>query len=162
MQISKHSVVSLKYTLTLNNETGELIEQSPDDNPLKFIYGIGMMIPGFESNLENKIKGDLFSFTLEPSEAYGNREEDAIVNIPVEQFKDDNGEIDRTKLVLGQSIHMSDPEGNTYQGIISNAGLEIITVDFNHPMSGKTLHFKGEILEVREATDSELDHGHVH
>ncbi|MFZ1750015.1 MAG: hypothetical protein WAU01_07475, partial [Saprospiraceae bacterium] len=130
--------------------------------PLSFIFGVGMMLPSFEENLEDKLAGDTFAFTLQPEDAYGLYEDQALVDIPISSFADENGEIDRSKLLAGAPLTMHDHEGRTYTGVVTEPKIESIEVDFNHPMSGRVLHFKGEILEVREATESELDHGHVH
>lgn len=162
MIIQKNHVVSLHYTLTEDTAEGELIEETYNSDPLSFIYGVGMMLPAFEEHLENKVTGDTFSFTLEPEDAYGLYEDQAVVEIPIGSFADESGEIDRTKLLAGAPLTMHDNEGRTYRGVVVEPKIESITVDFNHPMSGRTLHFKGEILEVRPATASEMDHGHVH
>ncbi|MFZ1560238.1 MAG: peptidylprolyl isomerase [Saprospiraceae bacterium] len=162
MNIQKNHVVSLHYTLTEDTVDGELIEETYNAEPLSFIYGVGMMLPSFEENIENKVVGDTFSFTLEPEDAYGEYEEQAVVEIPIGSFADEAGNVDRSKLLAGAPLTMHDNEGQTYRGVVVEPKIDMIIVDFNHPMSGHTLHFKGEILEVREATASELDHGHVH
>jgi FKBP-type peptidyl-prolyl cis-trans isomerase SlyD len=162
MHIQKHHVVSVHYKLTEDTASGELIEETFGSEPLSFIFGVGMMLPSFEGNLENKIVGDSFAFTLAPEEAYGEYEEQAVVEIPISSFADANGEIDRSKLLQGAPLTMHDHEGRAYRGVVAEPKLESIVVDFNHPMSGRTLHFMGEVIEVRPATESELDHGHVH
>jgi FKBP-type peptidyl-prolyl cis-trans isomerase SlyD len=162
MQIQKNSVVSLHYKLTENNADGELIEETFGADPLQFIFGIGMMIPAFEENLETLSSGHTFSFTLAPENAYGIFEEEAVVEIPIENFRDENGEVDREKLSIGSPLQMMDQSGRSYRGIVLEPKIDSIIVDFNHPMAGRTLHFSGEVLAVREATTSELEHGHVH
>jgi len=162
MNIQKNHVVSLHYTLTEDTTDGELIEETYNSDPLEFIFGVGMMLPSFEEYLENKVAGDSFAFTLEPEDAYGLYEDQAVVEIPMGSFVDDTGNVDKTKLIPGSPLQMNDQEGRMYNGVVLEAKDESIVVDFNHPMSGRTLHFKGEILTVRDATDSELDHGHVH
>lgn len=162
MNIQKNQVVTLHYRLTEDTVDGELIEETFGSEPLAFIFGVGMMLPSFEEHLEGKVSGDTFSFTLEPADAYGEYEDQAVVEIPIGSFADETGNIDRTKLIPGAPLTMHDQEGRAYRGVVQEAKIEAIVVDFNHPMSGHTLHFKGEILEVRQATPSELDHGHVH
>ncbi len=162
MNIQKNHVVTLHYTLTEDNAEGELIEETYNEEPLTFIFGVGMMLPSFEEYLEDKTAGDSFAFTLEPEDAYGDYEDQAVVEIPIQSFANETGEIDRSKLVAGAPLTMHDHDGRAYRGVVQEAKAESIVVDFNHPMSGYTLHFKGEILEVRPATASELDHGHVH
>ena len=160
--IAKNKVVCLHYKLNEETEGGDLIEQTYGNEPLKFIFGVGMMIPSFEANIEGKAEGDAFSFTLEPKDAYGLYEEDAVIEVSLDNFKDENGEVDSTKIAIDQPISMQDAQGRSYQGFIIDIDESVVAVDFNHPMAGLTLHFAGEILEVRDATVSELDHGHVH
>lgn len=162
MTIQKNHVVSLHYRLTEDDASGELIEETYNAEPLAFIFGVGMMLPSFEENLENMVLGDTFSFTLSPEDAYGLYEEEAVVEIPIQNFADQDGNIDRSKLLAGAPLTMRDHEGRSFHGVVTEPKIESIVVDFNHPMSGRTLHFTGEITEVRPATASELDHGHVH
>ncbi|MCZ2100413.1 MAG: FKBP-type peptidyl-prolyl cis-trans isomerase [Chitinophagales bacterium] len=162
MQIQKNQVVSIHYKLNEDTQEGPLIEETFSGEPLTFIFGIGMMLPAFEEHLENKNAGDKFFFTLSPEEAYGPYEEEAVIDIPISNFADESGNVDRTGLVAGSPINMHDDQGRTFMGVIQDVKLESIIVDFNHPLSGRTLHFHGDILEVRPATASELDHGHVH
>lgn len=162
MLIQKNRVVSLNYRLTEDGPEGELIEETYNADPLQFIYGVGMMIPSFEEHLEEMGAGGNFSFTLSPENAYGAYEEDAVVEIPISSFADEEGKVDRDRLQAGNPLHMMDNSGRSYHGVVIEPKLESIIVDFNHPMAGRTLHFTGEIIEVREATSSELDHGHVH
>lgn len=162
MNIQKNHVVTLHYKLHEDHVDGELIEETYGSEPLSFIYGVGMMLPMFEEYLENKVSGDTFEFTLQPEEAYGDYQDEAVVELSIETFRGPDGEIDRTKLVEGTPINMQDNEGRMYNGVIQEPKMESVIVDFNHPMSGRVLHFSGEITEIRVATDSELDHGHVH
>ncbi|MCO6464386.1 MAG: peptidylprolyl isomerase [Saprospiraceae bacterium] len=162
MQIKKNHVVTLHYKLTEDDANGEFIEETYNSDPLIFIYGIGMMVPAFEQHLEGKNAGDRFSFTLQPEDAYGDYDDNALMEIPIENFADESGNVDRDKLVHGTPITLHDPQGNGYTGVIAEVKLGSVVIDFNHPMSGRTLYFDGEVLEVREATSQELDHGHVH
>jgi FKBP-type peptidyl-prolyl cis-trans isomerase SlyD len=139
-----------------------LVEQTHDSKPLQFIFGIGQMIPSFEENLEEMVAGDSFAFLLNAQDAYGEFDENYIINVPIENFADESGNVDRDKLKVGEMIQMQDQSGNSYQGFIKEMKLEGVIVDFNHPMAGKNLYFQGEILEVREPSESEQDHGHVH
>lgn len=162
MNIQQNHVVSLHYTLTEDTGEGELIEETYSGEPLEFIFGVGMMLPSFEENIESKTPGDTFAFTLEPEDAYGLYEDQAVVEIPISSFQDESGNVDRSKLLAGAPLTMHDHDGRTFRGVVAEPKIDSIIVDFNHPMSGRTLHFKGEILDVRAATASELDHGHVH
>jgi FKBP-type peptidyl-prolyl cis-trans isomerase SlyD len=161
MKIEKNVVVDLDYTLRKDNQEGTVIEATKDSKPLVFIFGIGMMIPAFEENLEGKTTGDLVNFGIQAENAYGTHDAEAIMDVPIKYFEID-GKIEREKLVEGMPVNMQDTEGRMYTGVIQNQGIETITVDFNHPMAGQDLHFSVKINSVREATESELDHGHIH
>jgi len=162
MTISKSKVVTLHYNLKEGGPEGEMIEETFGGTPLSFIFGIGQMIPGFEANLENKEAGSDYAFTLTPGEAYGEQQENAMVEVPRANFVGPDGQVDEAAIKVGNPVRMKNNEGQTFQGMITEDNGEKLTVDFNHPMAGKTLHFSGTIVNVREATPEELDHGHVH
>jgi FKBP-type peptidyl-prolyl cis-trans isomerase SlyD len=161
MEITKDKVVSITYELRKDNEHGEVVEQVSTDNPLTFLYGVGGMLPKFEENLDGMKAGDAFKFGLNPEDAYGPVVDNAIVDVPLDVFKVD-GEVDNTMLQLGNMVPMMDNSGNRLNGVIKVIGDETVTMDFNHPMAGKSLFFTGSVTEVREATEEELSHGHVH
>jgi FKBP-type peptidyl-prolyl cis-trans isomerase SlyD len=162
MVISDNKVVTLHYSLRESGKDGDLIEETFGEEPLVYLHGHGTMIPGFEKQLEGKKVGDAYEFTLNPEEAYGSIDQDSIVEVPLENFANEEGEVDREAFEVGAPINMSDDEGNHFQGFISELKENSVIVDFNHPMAGLYLHFSGEIVEVREASSEELDHGHVH
>jgi len=161
MKIEKNVVVDLDYTLRKDNQEGEIIEETTGGKPLVFIYGVGMMIPSFEENIEGKITGDAVSFGIKSEDAYGSHDAQAVMDVPLQYFEVD-GKIDRDKLVEGMPVNMQDVEGRMYNGVILSQGIETIKVDFNHPMAGQDLHFSVKINNVRQATESEIDHGHIH
>lgn len=161
MQITKNSVVSLTYTLKENNAQGNIIEVADEANPLVWLYGVGMMLPKFEENLADKKAGDDFEFTLESQHAYGVQDPNAIVELSKDIFTFE-GKLDEELIAIGNLIPMRDGEGNMLQGKVAGHTETGIMMDFNHPMAGKTLNFSGKILDVREATDEEISHGHVH
>lgn len=158
MKITKNTVPSVTYTLVVD---GEVVDMTDKEKPLAFIQGIGMMVPGFEKNLEGMEAGENYKFTLQPEEAYGAYDEAALVDLPISTFKVD-GEVKKDMLNVGQVVPMQDQNGNPLQGTIMEVTEESVKMDFNHMLAGKELNFTGEILEVREATQAELDHGHVH
>jgi FKBP-type peptidyl-prolyl cis-trans isomerase SlyD len=163
MKIHGTKVVGLHYRLREGSAEGELIEETYGSDPLYFIYGNGQMIPGFEANLLHKSIGDTYSFLLNPAEGYGVINEEDFVEVPIENFVDpETGKVERDHIQTGVPITMSDEHGHRFSGFITKVGLDTVTVNFNHPMAGMHLHFEGEIIEVRDATDSEIDHGHVH
>lgn len=158
MKIAKHTVPSVTYTLVVD---GEVVDMAKEDQPLSFIHGIGMMVPGFESNLEGLTAGSKYEFSLQPEEAYGAYNDEAVVDLPMSTFEVD-GKVKEGLLNVGQVVPMQDQNGNPLQGIVIEIGDDKVKMDFNHMLAGKELNFSGEVLEVREATQSELDHGHVH
>jgi FKBP-type peptidyl-prolyl cis-trans isomerase SlyD len=161
MQISTNKVVSLKYKLS-NAQNQEQIEETNETNPLVFLYGIGTMIPDFEDNLSGKVAGDTFDFKIEAANAYGNHDSQHIAMIPTNIFHDEDGKFDDVMFQVGSVIPMSDSDGNHLRGTIMEVTEENVKMDFNHPLAGTDLHFTGEILDVREATEDEIAHGHVH
>lgn len=162
MKISKNKVVTLHYTLREGAEDGSMIEETLGAKPLSFIFGVGQMIPGFEAHLENKESGDKYAFLLSPEEAYGGQEQSAIVDVPRANFAGPDGTINEDAIKIGSPVRMKNQDGRSFQGTIAAHKGDILVVDFNHPMAGRSLHFSGEVVEVRDATAEELDHGHVH
>jgi FKBP-type peptidyl-prolyl cis-trans isomerase SlyD len=161
MQIKKNTVVSLSYVLKNDNANGEIIEETRAGDPLVFLYGNGQMLPKFEEHLSSLRKGDAFEFTLSSEDAYGDTDEDAVIDLDKNIFMID-GKVDEALLEIGNIIPMRDDQGNMLQGTVVSVSEDAVRMDFNHPMAGKTLHFTGEVIEVREATAEELSHGHAH
>jgi FKBP-type peptidyl-prolyl cis-trans isomerase SlyD len=161
MIISENKVISIIYQLRKDNAEGEIVEELSNDNPLTFMFGRGNLLPKFEENLNGLKKGDSFQFHLESEEAYGAVLENAVVDVPIDIFKV-NGEIDYNLLQTGNTIPMMDNEGRRLNGIVRDLGEDAVKMDFNHPMAGTDLFFKGEVTAIREANEDELAHGHIH
>jgi len=163
MQISEDKAVTVTYYLTANknNEPEELVEQTTNDRPFVFLFGFGGVLPDFETNLSGKQKGDKFDFRIKAKEAYGVFEKDFIVKVDKQAFMVD-GKFDDARVKVGEDIEMNDAEGNQLVGRVKEIADTYVEMDFNHPLAGSDLHFIGEVLDVREATQEELDHGHVH
>lgn len=163
MKIEQNKVVTLSYELHSTDERKQkvLIERTDSANPFVFIFGMGNLIPSFEENVSGLSVGDKFAFSIEAEEGYGPVDKDAIVDIPIDVFKQD-GIIMMDILKIGSMLPMSDNEGNRMDGKIIAVTGEAVTLDFNHPLAGRPLHFSGEVVEVRDASPEELDHGHVH
>ena len=155
MHISENKVVSLSYRLNMNNKNGELIETINKDKPLEFIFGSGNLLPEFENQLRNLPAGEQFAFALTSDKAYGAILEEAIVDVPVTSFEV-NGKVDESVVKLGGTIPMRDNNGNRMNGVVTAIDNELVTMDFNHPLAGKDLHFEGEVLAIRDATEEEL------
>jgi FKBP-type peptidyl-prolyl cis-trans isomerase SlyD len=103
----------------------------------------------------------MFKFSIDSENAYGNRTEDQIAMLPSNIFHDENGKFNED-ITVGAFVPMSDNEGNHLRGLVLEIKDELVKMDFNHPLAGTDLHFEGTILEVRPATQEELDHGHAH
>lgn len=161
MQITKNKVVSISYILKRDDANGEIIEETRAGDPLVFLFGNGQMLPKFEEHLSTLSTGDNFEFTLSSDDAYGEMDQEAIIDLDKNIFNVD-GKIDEEMLAIGNVIPMRDDQGHMLQGIVVSVSNDMVRMDFNHPMAGSTLHFNGNVIEVREATAEELSHGHVH
>ncbi len=161
--VNKDMVVSVHYELKVDND-GVLVtaDKSQPETPLVYIQGLGMLLPEFESNLVGKTVGDSVSFKIAPENGYGVRNEQEIVSIPIDSFKDNEGNVDTNSVRVGNILPMMDNQGNQFQGIVCEVTPDVVVMDFNHPMAGKELNFSVTIVEVRPATADELAHGHVH
>lgn len=161
MTIAEKKVVTLSYELRLDNSEGEFIEKTSEESPLEFLFGAGSMLPAFEGHLLGKKLGDKFQFTLTSMEAYGELNKEAVVELPIETFMED-GKVNTDFLQLGKMVVLKDQEGHLLQGKVLHIGLEKVKMDFNHPLAGCNLHFSGAITGLRDATETEVSHGHVH
>jgi len=155
MIVEKNRVVSLSYELVVE---GNLADKAGADKPLEYIHGTGMLLPKFEAEVAGMEPGNTFAFTLTPEEGYGEYNPQYLVNIPVAAFKID-GEIHEELLTVGRTLPMLNGEGQVIQGTVAAVSDENVTMDFNHPMAGKTLNFTGKIESVRFASDKELKEG---
>jgi FKBP-type peptidyl-prolyl cis-trans isomerase SlyD len=157
MKIEPQHVVSLTYDLYVDQDgTETLVESATQEQPLTFLYGAGQMLPKFEENLSALSTGDNYDFQLSAQDAYGEYDEEAVANLPLEMF---NG---TDKPEIGSILPLQDNNGNRFQGQVVSVTEDSVLVDLNHPMAGQELHFKGNILNVRPATPEELSHGHAH
>ncbi|RIJ41617.1 FKBP-type peptidyl-prolyl cis-trans isomerase [Pontibacter oryzae] len=163
MKIEKNKVVTLTYELRILDENGEpnLIETADKEQPMAFIYGMSGLPEQFEQQLGDLSTGDTFDFKLDAEGGYGGYDENAVVDLPKQSFEIE-GAVPADLLEIGNYIPMTDSEGNQLQGRVIEVTDEIVKMDFNHPLSGKELYFKGKVEEVRDATPEEIDHGHVH
>ena len=152
MKIAKDSVVRFHYSVS---ETGqEVSETSRDREPLAILIGHGNIIPGLEAAMQDRQAGETFAVDVAPAEAYGERRDDLGQRVPKKHFG-------AQKLEPGMQVVLQTNFGPRAV-TIRKVGMSVVDVDLNHPMAGKDLHFDVEIVEVREATAEELQHGHVH
>ena len=163
MKIEQRTVVSLGYTLTVDDNGKEIqVDQANRTKPLTFLYGAGQLLPEFERHIAEKQAGDSFDFRIEAKDGYGISDPQNRVSLPMDIFKDEQGQLDKEMLKPGVVVPLADREGNHYQAIVLEVTDAGVLVDFNHPLADKELHFVGEIYEVRLATLEELQHGHAH
>ena len=155
MTISKDKMVSVTYELKLDGKEGEVFEKAGKDSPLVFLYGSGMMLPAFENALLNKQANDTFEISIAAVDAYGEVNEEAIVELPKHIFMVD-GKIDEELIAPGNSVPMMSTSGQRMEGLVVSVDENTVQMDFNHPLAGEDLHFTGEVLEVRDATPEEL------
>jgi FKBP-type peptidyl-prolyl cis-trans isomerase SlyD len=163
MTIENQTVVSLDYKLTTDeNGVEREVEQTTPANPFMFLFGSNSVLPAFEANLIGKSIGDTFDFLLSATEGYGMRDEKNVIAINISAFHDSEGKPDSSILVIGKTLTMSDQQGRMFRGMVTEIGEESVVMDFNHPLAGKELHFRGQVVGVRPATTEEMQHGHVH
>ncbi len=151
MKIAENTFVALDYKLEVD---GQIADQSQPGQPLKFAYGMGMLLPKFEEAIAGLEPGADFAFTLSATDGYGEVIKEAVVELPKNVFEV-NGAVEPGLLEVGNMIPMADQQGNRLMGRVV-AVTEVVTMDFNPPMAGKTLNFSGRIVEVRELTPEDL------
>ncbi|NTY00055.1 peptidylprolyl isomerase [Deinococcus sp. JMULE3] len=151
MNITQDKVVELDYKLTVN---GEVIDQSEPGEPLVYLQGHSNIIPGLERALEGKTVGDELQVTVQPEDGYGERDEENVDELSREDFEDD--------VEVGATYYAQAEDGSVIPFTVMSVDGEKITVDFNPPLAGMVLNFDVKVLNVRDATPEELDHGHAH
>ena len=161
MKVGNNKVVTMTYTLHFNDENGEVIQKVDESRPFVQMFGVGALLPAFESNLAGMGKGDTFGFHLDAGEAYGNPSEEAILELEKKIFEID-GKIDSEMIAEGKMVTMQDQHGNPIDGKVMAIKENSVIMDFNHPLAGENLYFEGRIIDVRDASDEELSHGHAH
>ena len=155
MKIKANSVVEFSYELEVD---GQVVDQCPKERPLDYIHGTGGLLPKLEEHIEGMEPGDRFDVTLTPAEGYGEVDPQRIIDLPKAAFEV-NGEIREDLLVPGNTIPMMNSMGGIIPGVVLEVTADTVKMDLNHQMAGKTLHFKGEVISVREATEKELTEG---
>ena len=153
MKIQDKNIVNIKYTLTDNDKN--IIDKS-EDGTFSFLIGAGNIIPGLEKALINKTSGDTFDVSIDPAEAYGEYNDALIHKVPRTQFPPD------MEVEAGMQFQGQTPDGQTTVVKVKEVNGDDVMVDNNHPLAGVQLNFAVEITGVREASKTELEHGHVH
>ena len=153
MQIGTHKVVTIDYTL--RNDGGDVLDTSKGRGPLTYMHGAGNLIPGLESALEGKQAGDSMTVNVAPEDAYGEKDEQLVQEVPKNLF---SGVENIQPGMQFQAQTQAGPRVVTVVGVAE----ENVTIDANHPLAGVPLTFDVTVIEVRDATDEEKAHGHVH
>jgi FKBP-type peptidyl-prolyl cis-trans isomerase SlyD len=153
MKVAKDTVVGIEYSLHLGD--GQIIDSS-DGEPLRYLQGAGQIVPGLETALEGCEPGAEKKVVVPPEQGYGERDAQAVRVVPREAFPPD------APVQAGAEFFVVDDQSNQVPLRISEVNGSNVTVDFNHPLAGKTLHFSVKVLDVRAATPDELEHGHAH
>ena len=158
MENNNNRLIAVSYRLYLDGDNGrELMEEAKADQPFQFITGFGIALDAFENKLIGLEKGQDFSFALEKEEAYGDYEQDRVLDLDREMFYVD-GKFDKEHIYVDAIIPLQNENGDHFYGRVQEIGEEKVKVDLNHPLAGETLHFEGKVLENRDATKEEIDH----
>jgi len=153
MSISQDQVVSIHYTL--RDDAGEVIDRSAEGKPLSYLHGHGNLIPGLERELTGRRSGDRLQVKIAPAEAYGEYDRELVQRMPRRTLKG------IAELRVGMRVQAQTPDGPRALTVTQLSG-DMVTLDGNHPLAGKSLNFEVEVAGVRPATEEELAHGHVH
>ena len=154
MQVADNCVVAIHYTLI--NTDGDTLDSSAGGEPLQYIQGTGGLIPGLERELEGKGAGDSFKVAIAPEDAYGSSQPELVQDVPLEALS----QIEN--LEVGMQLQSQNPDGQVQNLVVDAIGEETVTLNANHPLADVELHFDVSVESVREASQEELDLGHVH
>lgn len=153
MQIAENKVVSIHYTL--KDPAGEVIDSSEGQDPLVYLHGASNIIPGLEKELVGKTAGDKLNVTVQPDEGYGQAHPEMVQEVPRDAFQGvDN-------IQVGQRFEAESNQG-PISVVVTAVSEETVTVDGNHPLAGMVLSFDVEVMDVRDASEEEVAHGHAH
>ena len=155
MKIAANTVVEFWYDLEVE---GQIVDKTTKERPLDYIHGTGGLLPKLEAHIEGMEPGDKFDVTLPPADAYGELDPENYILMPKSAFMI-NGEMRDDLMVVGTVVPLVNQMGGVTPGTILEVLEDVVKIDINHQMAGKTLHFTGEILTVREATEKELTEG---
>ncbi len=167
MKIQENAVVGLTYELKVSKIEDDIesvpfsVEVRDKEDPFYFLFGQSGLPERFEELLGGKKEGDEFTFSLSVQEAYGEPDDELLVNLPKSQFSQERG-FTEEMIKEGEFLPLMDENGYPMQAKVLKDLGESVLLDFNHPLVGFDLHFEGTVIEVREATADEIAHGHVH
>ena len=152
--VATGKVVSFHYTL--RSDAGEVIDSSDGQGPLVYMHGAGNIVPGLEEALEGKTIGDSLNVSIKAADGYGEKQGPGPQPVPRGAFPEG------MPIERGMQFAVEGPDGSPIPVWVTSADDESVHIDINHPLAGETLHFAVAIVEVRDATDEERSHGHVH
>ena len=152
MNVSKDKAVTINYKMS--NSSGEVLDDTKDGD-LVYLHGHQNILPGLEGALDGLKSGENFTITLKPVDAFGEKSDDKIISVGVENFDSD-------KLEAGMQFQTLDQDENVVIATILEVKEKEVVIDENHPLAGMTIIFEGKVVEVREATEEEISHGHIH
>jgi FKBP-type peptidyl-prolyl cis-trans isomerase SlyD len=153
LKVQDGQVVSMDYTLHVD---GEMMDTSSGHEPLEFLQGAGNIIPGLEQELYGMAVGESKKVIVQPEDGYGVLDPEAFIDVPKDQFPAD------VPLEEGVEIQVTNQDGQAMSARIDSVSADSVKLDFNHPLAGKELHFDVKVVGLREPTDEETEHGHVH
>ncbi len=150
--VEKGAVVSIDYTL--KDDSGAVLDTSEGGQPLQYLHGHGQIIDGLESALEGRELGATVHVDVAPADGYGDHDPERLVEVPKDQFEFD--------VQVGDFVRAQHPDGSVIPFKVAAVEENSVTLDGNHPLAGQSLHFDVTVVEIRPATDEEIEHGHVH
>ncbi len=153
MQISDKMVVTIDYTL--KDDNGTVLDSSNEGN-FAYLHGANNIIPGLENALTGKSAGDEVDVSVSPAEGYGEHNETMIQAVPRDMFDSEQ------EIQVGMQFHAESPEGEMIVVTVTDVEGDDVTVDGNHPLAGVNLNFGVKVIDIREASEEEIEHGHVH
>ena len=146
-------VVSIEYTLTVD---GEVIDASEENDPLEYLQGYQNIIPGLEREMSGMKIGESKEVTVHPKDGYGEQDPEAVIDVPRKEFPKD------FEVKPGVELQLQNQDGELMNAVIVSISPSTVKLDLNHPLAGKDLFFRVTVVDLRDATEEEISHGHVH
>jgi FKBP-type peptidyl-prolyl cis-trans isomerase SlyD len=154
-KVADGKVVTVHYKLSIAGGE-QVVDTTADEEPMSYLHGAENIVPGLERQLEGRQVGETVQAVVTPDEGYGERDEDALQQIPRDAFPDD------LELETGMQLTAEDEDGELMPLYVTEIHDDHVVVDTNHPLAGETLHYEVTIVGIRDATDEEREHGHAH
>lgn len=156
METTPNKYITVAYELyVMEDGKRDLVEKAPKEHPFQFISGLGTTLDAFEAQLKDLNAGDKFEFTIPYTEAYGEYNDDHVLDLPKNIFEID-GKFDSERIFAGNIVPLMNADGNRLNGTVVEVKEDIVVMDLNHPLAGEDLTFIGEIVENRPATNEEI------